>query len=121
MAAEPLRHDHGLTVVDLTIRVERHEGPFARSRGRPPKHAPKPDSTTAFHYRLSVAITDVDPAVIATRLTDSATIILVRTANPSKTDTGMRSQGVSETSAQILELICHQIQFTAALMQMAGE
>ena len=26
MAAERLRHDHGLTVVDLTIRVERHEG-----------------------------------------------------------------------------------------------
>jgi transposase len=82
MAAERLRHDHGLTVVDLVIRVERHEGPFVRPRGRPPKHAPKPDAATAFHYRLAITVVDVDQAVITARLTDAATIILIRTANP---------------------------------------
>jgi transposase len=87
MAAERLRHDHGLTVVDLAIRVERHEGPFVRPRGRPPKHAPKPDAATAFHYRLAITVIDVDQAVIAARLTDAATIILIRTANPNWTIT----------------------------------
>jgi transposase len=87
MAAERLRHDHGLTVVDLTIRVERFEVPFVRGRGRPPKNAPKPDPTITIHYRLNITVTDVNPTVVATRLTDDATIILVRTANPGWTIT----------------------------------
>lgn len=79
-AASALRDQHRLVTVDLVPTVTRHDGPYQPGRGRPRKH-PRPPIDGDHHYRLTVAIADLDEQAMAKRLEDAASFILIRTRN----------------------------------------
>jgi transposase len=83
-AAARLREQHGFIAVDLVITTARHEGPFQRGRGRPRKHLPATVNGD-HHFRLTIDIVAVTEDLLRQRLTDAATFILIRTAQPNWT------------------------------------
>lgn len=80
-AAARLRDQHGFIAIDLVITTTRHEGPFRRGRGRPRQHPPATPEGD-HHFRLAIDIVAVSEDRMRQRLTEAATFILIRTAQP---------------------------------------